>query len=85
MAQRWMHQLKYRCAKRQSGQYVDGHEREDVVSYRQKVFLPALAPRMNCWAEIAGKMVKAPPEGRSLIVWVQDETTYYAYDRQKTR
>ncbi|CDO71216.1 hypothetical protein BN946_scf184863.g11 [Trametes cinnabarina] len=42
-AQAWMHLLEYRWTKVPSGQYVDGHERTDVVDYRQNVFLPAMA------------------------------------------
>ncbi|KAJ6617501.1 hypothetical protein B0H10DRAFT_1714855, partial [Mycena sp. CBHHK59/15] len=41
MAKRWMHALKFRWVKNHKGQYVDGHEREDVVHYCQEVFLPA--------------------------------------------
>ena len=40
--QTWMHVLDYRWTKTPSGQYVDGHEREDVVDYRDGIF-PALA------------------------------------------
>ncbi|KAH9909445.1 uncharacterized protein B0H18DRAFT_1073967 [Fomitopsis serialis] len=42
-AQTWMHVLDYRWTKTPSGQYVDGHEREDIVDYRDGIFLPALA------------------------------------------
>ena len=37
--------MGYRWTKKPSGQYIDGHERADVVYYRQQVFLPA-------WAEL---------------------------------
>lgn len=40
-AQRWMGDLGYDWTDSPTGQYVDGHEREDVVNYRQNVFLPA--------------------------------------------
>ena len=40
-AQQWMHKPEYRWTKDPKGQYVDGHERDDVVTYCQKVFLPA--------------------------------------------
>jgi hypothetical protein len=40
-AQRWMKKLNYRWTLDPKGQYVDGHEREDIVAYRQHVFLPA--------------------------------------------
>ncbi|KAI0718507.1 hypothetical protein C8Q72DRAFT_789107 [Fomitopsis betulina] len=42
-AQTWMHVLDYCWTKAPSGQYVDGHEREDVVTYRDDVFLPTMA------------------------------------------
>ncbi|KAG1722117.1 hypothetical protein EDB19DRAFT_1645998 [Suillus lakei] len=40
-AQRWMKKLEYRWMKDPKGQFVDGHERDDVVAYRQETFLPA--------------------------------------------
>jgi hypothetical protein len=40
-AKRWMHKLGYQWVKKHRGLYVDGHERDDVVHYRQSVFLPA--------------------------------------------
>jgi hypothetical protein len=39
-AQQWMKKLDYRWSYDLKGQYVDGHERDDVVTYRQNVFLP---------------------------------------------
>ncbi|KAJ7652592.1 hypothetical protein B0H17DRAFT_957824, partial [Mycena rosella] len=39
-AQQWMKQMKYRWTAEPKGMYSDGHEREDVVNYRQNVFLP---------------------------------------------
>ena len=53
-AQRWMKKLGYRWTKDPKGQYVDGHEHEDVVRYRQNVFLPAwihYQPQMRKWME----------------------------------
>ncbi|KAJ7204030.1 hypothetical protein B0H12DRAFT_1161324 [Mycena haematopus] len=40
-AQRWMKRMGYRWTKNPSGQYVDGHERPDVVYYRQTEYIPA--------------------------------------------
>jgi hypothetical protein len=40
-AQHWMQKLEYRWTINLKGQYVDGHECDDVVAYRQLVFLPA--------------------------------------------
>jgi hypothetical protein len=61
-ARYWMNRLGYRWTLEPSGQYVDGHEREDVDDYRQKVFLPRwmeLEPRVRAWtldgtAEVEG-------------------------------
>ncbi|KAF9502913.1 hypothetical protein BS47DRAFT_1374511 [Hydnum rufescens UP504] len=39
-AQQWMKVMQYRWQKQPQGQYVDGHERVDVIAYRQNVFLP---------------------------------------------
>src|SRR6266487_2773033 len=39
-AQRWMKTVGYRWTKTPTGQFVDGHERDNVVAYRQTVFLP---------------------------------------------
>jgi hypothetical protein len=45
-AQRWMKRMEYRWTKEPKGMYSDGHEREDVVDYRQNEFLPR-------WAELS--------------------------------
>ncbi|KAJ6598062.1 hypothetical protein B0H10DRAFT_2324498 [Mycena sp. CBHHK59/15] len=39
-AQRWMKRMDYRWKSEPKGMYSDGHEREEVVAYRQSVFLP---------------------------------------------
>jgi hypothetical protein len=51
-ARQWMHALKFRWVKNHKGQYVDGHERDDVVHYRQEVFLRAwyrMEDQMRSW------------------------------------
>ena len=35
-AQRWLHSLGFQVIKKKKGTYVDGHERADVIDYRQK-------------------------------------------------
>lgn len=42
-ARRWLRKLGWRLTTLRKGVYMDGHEREDVVKYRQEVFLPAMA------------------------------------------
>jgi hypothetical protein len=41
--QRWMKKLDYCWTYTPKGQYIDGHKREDIVVYRQKIFLPRWA------------------------------------------
>jgi hypothetical protein len=86
-AQRWMRTVGYRWKKTPSGQYVDGHEHDDVVAYRQTVFLPV-------WAEMlsrtrvyeAGIECRIPHlSGRRIVIWNHDESTYYPNDRCKIR
>jgi hypothetical protein len=40
-ARLWLERLGFSWRKVQKGIYIDGHERSDVVCYRQEVFLPA--------------------------------------------
>lgn len=46
-AQRWLHQQGFQYTEHKKALYYDSHEREDVVKYRQDVFLPAIA-RYRC-------------------------------------
>lgn len=39
-ARKWLNGMGYRYGKVRQGMYVDGHERDDVVFYRQHIFLP---------------------------------------------
>jgi len=88
-ARNWLHRLGYRWTLEPSGQYVDGHERDDVVKYRQEVFLPrwiAFEPRLRVWS-LDGKDedMSTGSTGRKLVVWFHDESTFYANDRRKKR
>ena len=84
-AQQWMKKLDYQWTYDPKGQYVDGHEREDVVEYRQKVFLPRWAniqARTHDWS----KGLPDPlPHERKTVVWFHDESTFYANDRRVAR
>ena len=92
-AKRWMsNQLGYRWTKEPKGQYVDGHERVDVVEYRQKVFLPAWTEfenSMRVWTDenIHLRVDEVPdsesrPDIANTVVWFHDESTFYAHDRR---
>ena len=73
--------------------YIDGHEREDVVKYREEF--------LERWKEYEKRMVTydndgnieheptgfaVPQRGRfRLILVTHDESTFYANDRRKTQ
>ncbi|KAJ7741568.1 hypothetical protein DFH07DRAFT_964918 [Mycena maculata] len=92
-AQRWMHALKFRWVKNHKGQYVDGHERADVVQFRQEVFLPAwysMEGRMRAWKgnnmETLEDVVELINEaGKQIVVWFHDESIFYAHDRRTSQ
>ncbi|KAF8150976.1 hypothetical protein B0H34DRAFT_801873 [Crassisporium funariophilum] len=42
-ARKWMHKMGYHWSMDPKGQYVNGHEQDDVVDYRQNIFLPGWA------------------------------------------
>jgi hypothetical protein len=91
-ARNWLSKLGYRWTLEPSGQYVDGHERADVIHYRQKVFLPRwkeLEPTLRIWT-LDGKTEDTSsggprPGDRKTVVWFHDESTFYANDRRKKR
>jgi hypothetical protein len=53
---RWMKVMRYQYTKVPTGQYIDGHEREDVIAYRNDVMLPF-------WASIEASMRKWDKDG----------------------
>jgi len=88
-AQRWMRKLDYRWQRDPKGQFVDGHEREDVVNYRQKVFLPSwsdIKAKTRDWSQVnQPNPPQSPPGERHTVVWFHDESTFYANDRRLSR
>lgn len=86
-ARRYLNALGYRFTTPKKGQYADGHEREDVVYYRQQQFLPewrGIQNRMECWvaADVLPEYGPKMP-GLRVIAWFHDETIFYANDRRK--
>ena len=88
-AKRWMKKLGYRWVHKLRGQYVDGHEREDVVKYRQDVFLPtfySFESRMRSWDKDDNEIpLKLPPGIRIIVPWYHDESIFYGHDRRESR
>lgn len=88
-AVRWLHRLGFDYKEVKKGLFKDGHERQDVVDYRQNVFLPTLEglkPRFLEW-DATGEMVRTPQEifqetGLPPLVPVtHDECIFYVNDR----
>lgn len=58
-AQHWLHRKGFWYISHKKGQYFDGHNRPDVVSYHQDTFLPAMKqyePRLVCY--VVGEVEK---------------------------
>ena len=80
-AQRWLGKLGW-CYDRDKKGYFDGHEREDVVKYRNDVFLPRMAelePRLIEFKD-DGQIEKPQVEGPQLILVTHDESSFSAND-----
>jgi len=89
-ARNWLSKLGYHWTLEPSGQYVDGHECEDVVEYQQKVLLPCwkeLEPMLCIWTldrKENDTSVGGPhPGDQKTVVWFHDESMFYANDRRK--
>ncbi len=92
-AQSWMHTMGYRWKREPNGQFVDGHERDDVVEYRQKKYIPAILKHRDKYKVfIDGNEdipepdeLPSPSATRRVVVWYHDESTFYANDRRCVR
>ncbi|KIJ28737.1 hypothetical protein M422DRAFT_189388 [Sphaerobolus stellatus SS14] len=91
-ARRWLKRLNWRYGCRKNGMYIDGHERQDVVEYRNGF--------LKRWKEYEKRMVIYDNDGNvlskpqgfpvpghrfQLILVTHDESTFYANDRHKTK
>ncbi|KAG2360706.1 hypothetical protein BDR07DRAFT_1486744 [Suillus spraguei] len=79
--------MDFRWTKSPSGQYVDGHEWEDVVTYRQTKFLlmvAKLSMHMCTWKDGLEEASDEPrPHTQRVVMWYHDESTFYANDHRK--
>ena len=84
-AQRYLKTLGYCWSGAKKGQYADGHERDDVIWYREKKFLPQwkdISSKMHNWTK--DNLPEDPSlPGHIIIVWFHDESIFYAHDRRK--
>ena len=92
-ANRWLKKLDWQFGRKKNGMYIDGHEHEDVVKYREEF--------LERWKEYEKRMVTydndgnieheptgfaVPQRGRfRLILVTHDESTFYANDHCKTQ
>lgn len=85
---RWMKRRGFRFSHTKKGMYVDGHEREDVVKYRQDDYLPSLKECAARGPIISETKIEWPegvePGGmrRPLLKVPHDESYYNANDEQ---
>src|ERR1700720_2373183 len=91
---RWMERQGFRYTKYKKALYFDGHERPDVVYYRQHIFLPLMAEYRSHLMEYRRveesgcekfeSVVKSLPDGvRKLVLCAHDESTMQANDGDK--
>jgi hypothetical protein len=86
-ARRWLHTLSWRYTQTKKGMYIDGHERHDVVEYRQKF--------VERWKEYEKRFVifdndgnillkptgfPVPQRAFRLILVTHNESTFYEND-----
>ncbi|KAJ7229461.1 hypothetical protein C8J57DRAFT_1092564, partial [Mycena rebaudengoi] len=86
-ARRYLNELGYRFKSEKKGQYSDGHERDDVVYYRDQVYLPTLKgfQDRSCIFEADGSVItpSLPVGIRRTVIWYHDESIFYAHDRRR--
>lgn len=85
----WMRSLEYRWMRTPRGQFIDGHEREDVVTYCQEVFLPEMFKWLDScrqWNPDGSEEVRAHVDGfRTMVAWYGDQSIFTANDRRDMR
>jgi hypothetical protein len=85
-AKRWLAKLKWRYDKKKNGMYIDGHEREDVVAYRQ-AFVYRWAEyelRFQIWDTNADPPPCLFADSCPLILVTHDESIFYQNDERTT-
>ena len=91
-ARRWLSKLGWRYGRHKNGMYVDGHEQQDVVDYRQAFVLrfKEYERRFHAWDDAGNELPR--PSGFAvpgaigrfrLILVTHDESTFYQNDQQK--
>lgn len=84
-ARRWLIKPGWRRTVVRKGVYMDGHEREDVVKYRQNIFLPAMREFEARMAMFEGPELKrVDPElkdgEKEIFMYFHDECCFHGND-----
>ena len=85
-ARRWLHREGFKYTAHKKGLYFDGHEREDVVEYRQNVFLPLMQEysKRLVFFEVGNveeeSKMNLPPGVSKLVLLAHDEMTAQSND-----
>jgi len=72
--------------KEPKGQFVDGHKREEVVTYWQEVFLltwEQLEPTLHQWGDANLDKLPAKPTTCHIIMWHHYKLMFYVNDQHK--
>jgi hypothetical protein len=84
-ARRWLHREGFKYTEHKKSLYFDGHERPDVVEYRQDVFLPEMAEHRKRLVEyvvgdVEKELLTTPANWveRRLVLVAHDEMTAQA-------
>ncbi|KAI9448581.1 hypothetical protein H4582DRAFT_1796117, partial [Lactarius indigo] len=88
-ARRWLIKLGWRHTQIRKGVYMDGHERDDVVKYRQESFLPTMKKYEERMVHYEGPELrrvepKLQPGEQEIIPNFHDESTFHGNDETRS-
>ncbi|KAG2073340.1 hypothetical protein BDR04DRAFT_938267, partial [Suillus decipiens] len=88
-ARRWLIKLGWRCTVIRKGVYMDGHEREDVVKYRNEIYLPAMSKFEKRMVRFEGPELTRveptlQPGEKQIKPYYHDECCFHANDDVKS-
>lgn len=86
--QRWLLKMGWRHSLVKKGVYMDGHERADVVKYRDEEFLPLMKKYEDRMTHYEGLEMKRQPPTlasgvREMIAMFHDESCFHANDNDR--
>ena len=83
-AQRWLSKLNWRYGKKKNGMYIDGHERDDVVAYRQAFIYRWAAEYEMCFQfwDDNGNPLPRVSNLHPLILITHDESIFFQNDER---